>query len=289
LVFTHAASVFREAAVNVIEDSNVLLDDCLVVWNGQNGLALTGEGLTVRDSKFDHNGSSGLTGFKVVDVRVVGSEASSNNWRGVRAGYTGWEVGQKFSLAHAVTFTGFTSTGNQSRGLWFDTDVSDVVVEDSRICGNLLDGLFVEKVQGPVVVTRTAICDNGRHGILTSAAQGLEILDSTITANHQSQLAVSGDLDVKVVSWLDATHLDLNSAQWKVEGNVVSGDGGQYLVSTTLPRSYWDRLIQSSLFANNEYEQTQLSRPFEVQGGRRVNFEEWGKLTGELASSSFRP
>ncbi|MEJ2666230.1 MAG: right-handed parallel beta-helix repeat-containing protein [Deinococcales bacterium] len=286
LVFTHAASVFREAAVSIAEDSDVLLDGVAVEWNGQNGLDLMGRGLTVRDSTFNHNGSSGLQAYKVAGVQVVDSEASYNNWRGVRGGYTSWEVGQKFSAAHRVSFTNFTSTHNQSRGLWLDTDDADVTLDGAKLCDNLKDGLFVESNQGPITVRNSTFCSNGETGLLTSRSAHLTFTGNTFRNDAVAEMNFSGDFGGTVTDWETGQTYNLENVGWSFRDNTVQNTAGKPLVGTTFPPSAWSGLMSSSTFDHNTYRASRRS-VFQIGGGSFVDFTSWKTSTRQDAASAF--
>lgn len=287
LVFTGAASPFRQAALDVVDQERVTIEDVDVVWNGQGGLSLKGRELVVRNTRMNSNGSSGIAAYQVADVQVLDSEASFNNWRGVRGGYSSWDVGHKFSSAHRVLLRGFRAFANQARGLWLDADIVDVVVEDAYLCDNLRDGLFLEAIQGPVRVADSLICGNRAAGILTSASQNVEFLGNVVRDNHAGQLAVSGQLERRVVDWETGDEVVARSRNWLWFENLVVGADQQMLVTSTLPSRSWSDLMASSMLAGNMYVHPDLARPFEGASGSRLDFGGWRSESGEAPSSVF--
>lgn len=287
LVFTAAASPFRQAAVDVVDQSNVTLEDVRVIWNGQVGLSLKGRDLTVRDALLDHNGSSGIAAYQVADVLISDTEASFNNWRGVRGDYDSWDVGHKFSSAHRVRLEDFRAFANDARGLWLDADIEDFVIERAYLCDNRRDGLFLEAIQGPVVVADSLICGNRAAGILTSASHDVELVGNVLRNNHAGQLVVSGQLERRILDWETGQETTVQSGSWLLLDNVLLGVDRQMLITSTLPTRVWNELLGSSVLAGNLYVQTDMRFAFEGPAGIPLDFLGWRSLSGEGATSTF--
>lgn len=287
LVVTAAASPFRHAAFDVVDQERVRIENVSVIANGQVGLSLKGIDIVVSGAELSNNGSSGVTAYQVDRVEISSTRAANNNWRGVLGGYDSWEVGQKFSSAHNVLIRDFTAVNNASRGLWFDADVKNVIVDTVYLCGNARDGLFLEAIQGPVRVTNSLICDNGHAGILTSTSENIELSGNVIRGNETAQLSLSGQLERRVLNWRSHESEVVALRNWLVTGNTLIADGEQMLVTTTLPVRYWDTLMRSSHFAGNRYVQPVLESAFQLPNGRRADFAGWVNATGEEADSVF--
>jgi len=286
LVFRHAASAFRQAAVDIVDQRDVLLRNARIEWNGQNGLSLKGHRFTVEDVVSSHNGSSGLVGYRVTDTSVTRAEVSFNNWRGARGDYTSWEVGNKFVQAHRLTLTSVRASSNLSRGLWLDSDNADVVLEDVRSCGNLRDGLFVEANQGPITIRNATFCQNEASGLLTSATMRLEITGSTFAGNGHSQVNLSGSFGHSITDWETGEHIDLANRDWSWEDNTFRSAGGGPLIATTYPSSGWATLMSTSTFDYNDYA-SGTTKTFQVSGGSFQDFAGWKSNTGQDAHSTF--
>jgi hypothetical protein len=288
LVFQYANTPLPGTAVYVVDQRNVELDDIVVQWNNFDGLGLKGEQLVVRRSTLNHNGGSGVSAYQVDGLRLEDSETSGNNWRGHAGGFTGWAVGHKIMESRDVSILRHRSMNNLTRGLWLDWDNANVVIRELRSCGNLTDGLFVEISQGPVSITDSVLCGNGAAGLRTSASQQLEVRRTEIRDNAVSQLEITGDLDVAITDRITGQRLVLNSGGWSFTNNVVSGSEASLLVSTTLPRSYWESLMRSSRFWDNTYVHANGRAVFEAYGGRRMDFSDWQRFADQDTGSDFR-
>ncbi|MBA3890936.1 MAG: right-handed parallel beta-helix repeat-containing protein [Gemmatimonadaceae bacterium] len=283
--FQHAASAFRRAAVEIVDQNDVTIEDSWFEWNGQVGLALKGFRLNIRNTVMNNNGASGIGGFQVGDVLLEESETSFNNWRGLRGGFTGWDVGNKIFAAHRVIVRRHTAMHNESRGLWFDIDIVDVVVEDSVLSDNRLDGLFLEKAQGPIVVRDNTISCNGESGILTSALNDFLLERNRVEFNATGAVKISGSFDVRFSDFETGERLLLNNSEWTWRDNVFSVAGRAPLVTTTHGESRWRQLIATSNFEGNRYlaGTAEAFRP----PGERLTFSQWQRSTGQDRRSRF--
>jgi hypothetical protein len=288
LVFQHASTPAPFAAVDIVDQERVSLENVTVRWNSWGGIDLKGSDYTVRDSVATHNGGGGINGFMLSNVLLEGNESSYNNWRGHAGGLTGWAVGDKFLVVRDVVFRDHVAVGNLTRGLWLDYDVADVRIERLRACDNLTDGLFVEATQGPIAIVDSVFCNNGRAGIRTSATSNLELRGNRIEGNGEAQVAISGDLDVVIPETIGGRALVLNNETWRVVGNVLRATGDGLVISTTLPREAWYDLMTTAYFGQNDYVHTSQVEVFQVYGGRRLSFESWQREMLQDISSSFR-
>jgi mannuronan 5-epimerase len=288
VVFTHAATPFRASAIEVVDQHRVLLEGVAIVLNGQTGVWFKGTQFTVRDTVMNHNGSSGFSALRVADVLFEDTETSHNNWRGVRGGYTGWEVGQKLVSAHRTILRRHVAEGNATRGLWLDTDASDVLIEQSRLCDNLTNGLFVEASQGPIVVRDSQFCGNRESGLLTSATHRITLQGNQFDGNDRSAVHISGDFDRTSTDWeTGETHV-LNNEDWTWTGNTMTAPHEVLIVSTTHPSHRWTDLMASADFDRNVYAGSPAT-VFQVPDGRRLSFSEWQTETGQDENSVFDP
>jgi hypothetical protein len=153
LVFQHSTEVLDQAAVIFQNIEHILIEHCTFQWNNAVGLMLfTSRDVTVRDSSASHNGFDGMAGYKLRDLVLEDNVTAHNNWRGVWGEFYYWATGQKFMSVPGAIVRRHQSYANQSRGFWFDTDNTDVLVEDSSFHDNRRDGLFSEANVGPATV-----------------------------------------------------------------------------------------------------------------------------------------
>ncbi len=285
--FHHAASPFTGAAVEIVDQHDVTIERSWFEWNGQVGLSLKGSELVVRDSVMNRNGSSGVTGYQVMDILLQDSESSYNNWRGIRSGYTDWDVGNKFFAAHRLIIRGHTAVHNQSRGLWFDTDIADVEIDDSVFSHNLSDGVFFEKVQGPLVVRQSSFDCNGGAGILTSTLNHFVLERNALEYNGRTAVLLSGQDETIFNDFETGRRFVLGNSNWVWHENVFLDLGAIPVVTTTLAAKEWWQVVRSSHFDANTYI-AGTEAVFQLYDGQFMTLPQWRSLTGQDHDSDYR-
>ena len=286
--FSHAATPFRGSAVEIVDQSRVVIEDSAFTWNGASGVSFKGRDFTIRNTFMNHNGANGFHGFRIADVLFEDTEASHNNWRGERGNYRTWAVGHKFVSAHRVTFRRHSSVGNYGNGLWLDTDGVRVRIEDSTFCDNYTNGIFVEANQGPITIENSTLCRNGDAGLLTSATHGLTLRDNRFDRNPLGAVRISGDFNRRSTDWETGQTHTLNNRDWVWQGNTMAAAGGALVISTTHNADRFRDLMSNSRFSGNTYLHTTSSDVFQVGGGSRVTFAQWQSQTSQDATSTFR-
>lgn len=236
ITFCHAATRLQEAAVHITSSANVVFEDVRVEWNSWNGLGVyESQDVTLRRIASNDNGAGGVTGWRVRRLVVEDVETSYNNWRGGWGDFTGWATGQKFSSVHGARFSRFQAVGNWTTGLWFDTDVADIVVEESRLCQNVTRGLYIQAVQGPAMIRDSVICGNGQIGVLATAAAGVTLERNAITGNGDHQVVLPWRASDHVVSferdYESGETMAIRSERWTMSRNVIEGKGQSLLFS----------------------------------------------------------
>ena len=286
VVFQHAATPVSKSAVYVIEQNRVTIEDVTVRDNNWDGLSFAlGSDLTLRRSRLNRNGGSGVGAYKTVNVLLEDNETNYNNWRGHAGGLIGWAVGQKFLRTRDLTIRRHTSTHNYARGLWLDFDVHNALIEDVYVCENVNDGIFIEASPGPITVRESTFCDNGGSGIQTSSLHDFTLESTTLSGNEESQIHLTGDYDRSVDDYLTGETHVLSNEDWTWRDNVMVSLDGQPIVSTTFPDDEWDRLMSSSDLDFTSYEATR-AQAFETPEDT-LTFDEWQEATHQDGNSTF--
>jgi len=194
--FEHSASPIKgdsavtfTAPINLIEspefrNHNILIEDCSFRWNNGRGLTIDAvKGLTLRRNDASYNGFSGITGWLVADAVWEDNRTNFNNWRGYLSDWVRWAIGGvKMHWMYHARFTRHESVGNFTRGVWFDVDVSNVLVEDSIVVGNVV-GLFMEVSTGPFLIRRCLLADDAVHCLLIANAGNVTVEDTLIVGS----------------------------------------------------------------------------------------------------------
>ncbi len=289
LTFEYSNGPMQEAAVTVENSSNVTIADCLLVWNNWLGLSVRAtNGFTIRNSKANFNGGAGMTLWRVNDLLLENSETSHNNWRGAAGGFIGWAPAgiKSLQITNAV-YRGLVAIANQTRGVWFDTDCSDVVVDNAFICGNQTDGVFIEANPGPIGLTHSIICDNrDGAGVLSGNSSGVSLNNDILYNNGKSQILISGMYDTPrpIKRWKTGQTQMLVSDHWNLQHDVIVGSGAESLIATTLAPEFWKDFVDTLTSHDNLWFNPDRSDVFRMAGGERLNFAGWQSRSRDQGS-----
>jgi len=290
MTFQRTASRIQGPAVRVVDSSSIVLEDLVVQDSNWTGLALQKvQDVVVRRTALLHNGVTGLSGFQTERLLLEDVENSRNNtWRGAWSGFYGWENGAKLFAGRDITIRRWTAVENETVGLWLDTDLEDVVIEDSYIARNRLDGIFLESIQGPVAVRNNVVCQNGTSGILDGKSDQVTLENNQVTGNGRAQLVFSGERGGRKFREYDTgTDRTITSTGWTIRGNFFAG-GPQprSLVGNNLDDADWSRTRDSLIIDGNRWSAPSAAQSFSLPG-RTVDFETWRAATGGEGSSTF--
>jgi hypothetical protein len=274
-------------AVN-ISGTNLLVDQCQFNQNNFVGLNIvSAHDITVQNSQAEYNGENGVSMWEVNNLRFSSNEASYNNWRGAAAGFTGFDAdGTKVTRIHGATFSYYTAIGNQTGGLWLDTDDENIVIENSVFARNLTKGLFIEINQGPFKVESNTFCSNGLYG-LASANSALVTANKNVFYGNGKQALFFGGSDspVTVKNYETGQTYSLYLQDWTLQNNSLLGNSfKEYLINTGLTDSW--PLFVSSLNSNyNNWYVPGNNTPFSLPSGVE-SLSMWQSTTGEDLNSS---
>ena len=168
LVFERVASQVKDNQQpltwnwNVGSPSNVLIDGCTFRWNNLQGLQFGGGNWTIRDSKLNFNGGSGISAFGAKNVVFERNQTDFNNWRIYAGGERGWSFGGvKVHQMQGLKVVGHEAIGNLTAGFWCDIHCKNVWMQDAVLIDNNLQW---ELGQGPYA---------GRHLLIAANAPGV--------------------------------------------------------------------------------------------------------------------
>lgn len=200
LTVQHFASSWGGGAVFLIGAKeftvdNVLIEDCDISRNNGSGLYLImSQRQTLRRVTLNYNGVRGLGGWNVDNMIIEDCDTSFNNWRGHWGGFYGWAVaGAKLTPYRNLYIKRLRAIGNLSYGLWFDKNNQNILVEDSRFCGNI-NGVYVEIAPGPIHLRRCLMSDNRKSGIRVNESNQLTI-EHCLIMNNGNQVNYAGRED----------------------------------------------------------------------------------------------
>lgn len=229
LVLEHATSCISTqpvAAVMVSGGSKVLIEDSAFRWNNWIGLDLFSlTGSVMRRTTANHNGENGINAFRLRHAVFEDVEASHNNWRGGLGKFVIWEPsGAKLLRIHGASLERFTAVGNQGRGLWFDTDNSDIEIQHAYLAENQTGGIDLEASSGPITIANSRICSNGREGIQGSQAESVKLIDNIIYNNERAQIWMAVTAKPRTdTNWETKEKFSVLARNWTIMGNTIEG------------------------------------------------------------------
>jgi len=297
LKFVHANSCFSKAAVAILGGSNNRVEDSEFTWNNWTGFS-AGASLTfaVRRVIANYNGGPGLEGYVLNDTVFENVEVSHNNWRGAQGNFYGWAVaGAKLMRIHGGSFTRITAIRNHTRGIWFDFDNRDIVVDHLFTAQNERDGIFLEASQGPITILNSRICGNGTFGVLTSNSSWVKLKANIIYGNTRSQIFVGGEREGRRVDDRE-THAQytLLAEKWIVNQNVIIGmSSTAALIGTHQTKRNWNVFLTSLTSDQNTWYSPNGQSAFQMHAENSgdspmlVEFASWRRATGQDGASVF--
>jgi hypothetical protein len=280
ITFQYANTPLPNGAVTINNSAKVFVQNCNFVWNNWDGMDVTtSQDVDIRGVQANNNGGSGMSGYQILRLLVDSSQTSSNNWRGLMGGFTGWDVaGSKFELIHNGLFRNYTSLINQARGLWLDTDDVNVAIESSRFENNLRDGVFFEANQGPLLLTGSRMCGSAQGaGVAGSVSSNVLLTRNVICGNNQAQLLITGDTDRNVTNWETGEVMDLRAENWTVCGDAMQAASSN---QPSLNTPDWPWFLESLASDWNVWTTPKGERSF-VVGSQNLSFNGWRSSTDE--------
>jgi Right handed beta helix region len=287
LEFQHGNPAVPDGAVQITDSSGVLVEDCGFWWNNWDGFdVLVSNDVTIRRASANHNGGSGLGGYKLKRLLIDTTDSSFNNWRGAQGQFFGWAVaGGKFGAIHDGMVSRHRALANQSRGLWFDYDNVNVSIEQAGLYNNKTDGIFIEANAGPVAIRNSLIAGNVEgSGVLGSNSSDVTIKDSEIWANGRAQIGITGVDSRQVSNWETGASVNVRPERWSILSTLI-------WASTTaqawLETPDWPAFYTTLNSRSNVWSRPVDPRAFGV-GSRQLALFDWQQLTSmDLDSTAY--
>lgn len=320
LVFQHSTDKFSESAVSFYGYTsptaciNITLEDNVFRQNGQTGLGLTAcSNTTLRRNAANDNGFSGIGGGFNRKMLMEDNETWRNSWRAYAGNYKGWATaGVKFLTADGLVVRRHKALDNQSNGFWLDTDIKNVVIENSLFAGNYENGLFLEAGGGPFLVQNNRVCKNRLNGVSLWSAQNVQLKNNLIAYNDALHTAQKTNRLWSAQILFGELHrtYDVNFPQKKsvesglkntnITGNTFVSRANQWLTAAYFPfpaekKAGDDKHFQefmNGLKSNGNTWVSLDSKPFNFKSPATAtaieyDFAGWKSLTKQDANSKF--
>ena len=239
----------------------------------------------------------GINGFRLKNTTFEDVETSHNNWRGAEGQFTTWEPsGGKFLRTHGATFRNYTAEANQGRGMWFDTDNTEITIEHATIEQNLVGGIDLEASVGPITINNSRICGNLKEGIQGNQTEHVTLSGNVIYNNAKSQIMVA---DIQAprtgTNWETKEAFSANSDFWVLSKNTIVGaDARQFVFGMLRQSNQAVGTFLSTLKSNeNIWFNPETAQAFQLDPGgaeraeKLLTFAQWQALGGQDSRSRF--
>ncbi len=285
--FEGTATALEHYMAYVSDGADILIENNTFRHSSWGGLGVCcTDGVTVRDNVAVDNGGNGFDTYRAQNALVEGNRIAENNTRGARFGYTGWSVaGSKHLLLHDALFRDNTYEHNYARGLWFDTDVVDVVVDGDRSCHNGRDGVFIEAVQGPLTIEHSISCNNDGAGVAVGTSGNVVLAHSSLVDNRSGQLEFTGE---RLRTWTDhvtGARVTMGDfANWLLVDNSFVSSGAAPLVSApVIPFDDWDALLRGGEISasGDRWSRPSMVDAIQLAGSTTYPVSSWYRQTGD--------
>lgn len=298
LTVQHAVSSLQGDAVQLYGSKNVLMQDMSVQWNSHEGVT-NGDTTNViqRRNNVSNNGGTGVGGSYVRALTMEDNITSSNNWRGGWAGFIDWDyAGVKNLFLRDAIYRGAIADSNVGRGLWFDTDVVNVLVEGAKLRKNVLDGIFIEANTGPFTIRDSILAHNIDAGILVANTSNVTLLNNIFYANQGTPSQVYGQITISgndggrtYTPWGGSSTVTAQTENWVMEGNHFIGTAGHQLgIATTLGGTAFSRFANTLRSNNNVWYNPATTTVVRRDNGVRMDLAAWRTYSGEDMNSVFQ-
>ncbi len=290
LVFMHDNTPVGGTAVTFTNCTNGVVEDCQFLWNNWAGMTFQSsvprisQGMIARRTIANHNGGIGLAAARIKDVLYEDNETSYNSWRAAQGKMAMWSNGgMKHLFVHGGIYRRHRAVGNDAPGCWFDTDCTDIEIEQAFFCENDGPGLFIEASQGPTSVTDCTICHNRRDaGLFSHGGSDVTLHGNILYGNGDAQIGVvKGARPIQ--NWETNAALKINPERWTMQKNIIVGtdtaprladiaDGTRFFSTFDSDENTWYSPKKSGVFVIDE---------------KGLDFATWRSVSGRDANSQF--
>lgn len=230
---------------------NVLVEDCRAYHNNHTGMKFSNglvNAVTIRRTNASENGVLGMFGWYADNIRAEDSITNRNNFRGDWGGFISGAApaGFKFLHTRGTSWIRHTANNNWARGMWWDSDNTDVYVESCFMDGNVWSGMFIEYSQGPFLVKRcvisnTRLAGEGETpqfigGLLMSTCNDVTLQSNILHNNASWQMRIlNTPRRTDAVNRDTRESLPLSPRRFSFENNVLLASGADQVALSFPP------------------------------------------------------
>ena len=289
-------STTNTAAVVISNASYVTVEDSSFNWNNWTGAAFYNlKNPIIARVHGDNNGELGINGWQLKNATAQDVTTSYNDWRGLWGGFDIWETGgSKFLRVHGGTFTNYVAVRNGGRGIWFDTDNANIIVDRATLAHNTRNGVFIEKSEGPTTVSNSRVCGSGNEGVLANSPS-VTLTSDLIFGNQYAQVYLDGEGGTLTVQdWETGVYYQLNPERLSLLQDTHNGVSNQLLlklnfVSTAALNRFFSTLVSTGNAWYNPTQNQVFQWYVTGSGTRTTDFPGWQSASHQDVNSSFAP
>jgi hypothetical protein len=191
---------------------------------------------------------------------------------------------------------------NQTHGIHWDTDVSNIKATGVVSAQNLVDGIFYEVIEGPASLSSSFVCSNNLRvhdnylqagGLELRNSEQISFMHNTLYNNGATQINIQGVAGgITITNWQTGQVYNLVSEQFTHENNVVdaASSSQQVFFDAYLGGTDWTQ-FQNTLKSNdNTWWNASNSSVFTVpfpKLGTKDQLSAWQLLTGQDEQSTW--
>jgi hypothetical protein len=279
--------VFQHANVAVwAGGSHTLIEDCSFNYCNSQGIYLGwgggSEDIVMRRCAGNHNGlRSFYPDRPIFDVLMEDCITNYNNWRLYWGGDIG-SNGMKAMFARHMVVRRHEAVSNLAKGLWFDCDNRNVIVEDCLIAHNLTDGIWSEINPDGVTIRDCIIAYNQFTGLIIANSEHLIIENNKIFGNNWQQLGMWEPDEYRDIVG-EFTFTDLVTHNLVLKNNwIISETSSEKL----LDWAGWSGLYSTMDSQNNKWYRPGARNGFYIDWSNK-NWAQWRALVPQDTTSEY--
>ncbi|MDX1993017.1 MAG: right-handed parallel beta-helix repeat-containing protein [bacterium] len=293
ITFQHAAAPWEDNGVYFNATQNVLIENNTFTLSNGGGLGVgRSSNVTTRNNTYALNGRVGYDAHYSYGLLSENERAVQNNWRGAMGELYGWAAaGFKHLTIRGGTYRNLYACNNYAHGLWFDTDVRNILIEDTVLCNNTTNGLYLEASLGPFVIRESILSNNERAGVRVANSANMTFHNNIFYGNDAGQITLTGqnggrrvtDYETRqpMVLWPAANLLFYSNI-------VMAPDSGTPVVHSTLETNDWATFLPTYVGYNNVWYAPGTRDIFRLLRGPLLTVEEWRAATNQDCDSIYR-
>jgi parallel beta helix pectate lyase-like protein len=258
-------------------------------YNSKAGISAS-QGDVIDHNYIHHNGRIGIDGGPIANLVVENNEIAYNNTGNYNVAVEsgGVKIVGGSSGSTNLVFRGNVIHDNTGRGLWMDTNVSGVTIENNSIYGNTTDGVFIETSYSAVIqhnILRNNAVAYARKSCYWGAqiqlndSQNVEIYGNDVRSSIDTNGICAVDIARTTIGSDHVANLSVHDNVVRMQRPAMTGLVGR--------ASAYDASVNNQ-FSGNTYYVTDTTQKFWAWSAYPVTWSQWrgygNDSTGSVAT-----